>query len=107
MAQSGRVRIHVTDSTGAIIPNAAAAVLGEDGSPLRTARSNEAGEIIFVDLPIGDLRLTVSAPGFSGLPLTVTSRTSHEVKVDAKLQVPFIGEVVAARPNRRWWRIFR
>jgi Carboxypeptidase regulatory-like domain len=101
MAQSGRVRIHVTDSTGAIIPNAAAALPGENGSPLRTAKSNEAGEIIFVDLPIGDLRLTVSAPGFNRLPLTVTSRTSHEVKVDAKLQVYFMGEVVLIKPKRR------
>ena len=107
MAQSGRVRIRVTDVTGAIIPNATASLLGEDGSPSRNAESNEAGEIILVDLPIGDLRLTVSSPNFIRLPLTVTVRNSQEVRVDAKLEVgTMVGEVVAIKPKRRWWHIF-
>jgi len=57
MAQSGSVRICVIDLTGAVIPSAEASLLGGDGKPIRTAYANEAGEIEFADLPMGDSRL--------------------------------------------------
>lgn len=53
MAQSGRVRILVTDVSGAVIPGAVAFLLAEDGKPTRTAYADEAGEIEFSELPMG------------------------------------------------------
>lgn len=107
MAQSGRVRIRVTDLTGAIIPDAVAALLGEDDKPIRIAHANEAGEIEFTGLPRGDSRFFVQRPGFKNLPLTVTVRNTDEVKVQAQLEVATMGDTVLVRPKRHWWQIFR
>ena len=108
MAQSGRVRIRVTDSSGtAVVPRAAVSLLGEDDKPLRSLETDEMGETVFTDLPFGDSRLTVTCPGLKNLALTVTVRNSQEVRVDAKLEVgTMVGEVVAIKPKRRWWHIF-
>ncbi|HSR09521.1 MAG TPA: carboxypeptidase-like regulatory domain-containing protein [Bryobacteraceae bacterium] len=108
MAQPGRVRIRVTDASGAVIPGAVASLLGEDGKPTRTAYANEAGEIEFSDLPMGNSRFVVQRPGFKNLPLTVTLRNTDEVKVQAQLEGAFfVGEIVTRRPKRHWWQIFR
>jgi hypothetical protein len=87
MAQSGRLRIRVTDRTGAVIPSAEASTLGKDGEPTLTERANRFGEIIFTGLPVGDLNVKVSCAGFKALPLVVTIRNSGEVKVDAMLDI--------------------
>jgi hypothetical protein len=87
MAQSGRVRIRVTDATGAVIPQAQVSLLGADGKPQPTLQTDEMGEIIFTDLPIGDSQLIVNHPGFKNLPLTVIVRNGDELGVTAKLEV--------------------
>lgn len=110
MAQSGLVRIRVTDVSGAPITNAAeASVMGADGKPVVTARSNDAGEILLTGLPKGDSRILISSPGFQTQVLIVTIRNSREVKIDAILYVSIIGETVAIRPQkkRKWWWPFR
>lgn len=53
MAQTGRVRIRVTDATGASIPGAVASLLGPDNKPMRTARADAMGQIVLTDLPFG------------------------------------------------------
>jgi hypothetical protein len=111
MAQSGRVRIRVTDPAGAVLPGAEVSLLGSNDKSTRTQRSNEEGEVIFTDLPIGDSRLLVNRQGFRNLPLTVTVLNGEEVSVDAKLEdliwgVDIMGEVapvVPQRPKRHWW----
>ncbi len=108
MAQSGRVRIHVTDVYGAVVPGAEASLLGVDDQPTRTAYANEAEEIEFSELPMGDSRFSVRRPGFNNLRLTVTIRNADEMKVQAQLEVAYIvGEVVIPRPKRHWWQMFR
>jgi hypothetical protein len=100
MAQSGRVRIRVTDVTGAVVPGSVASLLGEDGKPIQTAYSNETGEIEFADLPMGNSRFVVQRSGFKSLPLTVTVRSGDEIKVQAQLEVNVIvGEVVPCVPS--------
>jgi hypothetical protein len=94
MAQTGRVRIRVTDATGAVVTTAEAALLGADAKPIRTARANDAGDIAWMDLPLGDCRFAVVAPGFKTRPLLVTLRNSGEVKIEAVLEVGAIGEMV-------------
>jgi len=91
MAQAGRVRIHVTDASGAVVPEAQVSLLGKDRKPQRSLKTNENGETIFTDLPKGNSQFVVSRPGFDSLPLTVTVRTPDEISVDAKLGVSIIG----------------
>jgi len=94
MAQSGRVRIRVTDASGTVIPQAQASLIGGDGKPTLTVSANEVGEIVLTDLPIGESRLRVSRPGFKSLALTLTVQNSDELKVDAKLEVGAVGGAV-------------
>jgi len=108
MAQSGRVRIRVTDATGAAIPQAEASVLqGEFDYVASSGKANEEGEVILTDLPMGDLRLEVSCPGFANFSKTITVHNSDELKIDAKLEIGSIGTFVTVPSKRRWWHIFR
>jgi hypothetical protein len=108
LAQTGRVRIRVTDPTGAVVPNARAYLLGPNDKPSQTAEANEAGEIVFTDLPIGNSRFEVTEMGFRTLRLTATIRDSEEVKIEAPLDIGFVGEVVLVKKRSRWhWLIFR
>jgi Carboxypeptidase regulatory-like domain len=107
MAQTGRVRIRVTDATGAVVPGAVASLLGADDKPVRTAQSDGMGEIEFGDLPFGDCRFTVATPGFQTRRLTVTIRNGDEVKIEATLEIAFMGEVVMVGKRRRRWLFFR
>ncbi len=94
MAQSGRLRIRVSDITGAVIPGAEVALLGMDGNALRTENANEQGEFIFSDLPIGNSRLRVSRRGFYSKPVTITLQNSEEVTLQVKLEVGSQGGAV-------------
>jgi len=128
MAQSGRVRIRVTDATGAAIPGAEASLLGADGEPERTERADEMGEVTWTDLPFGESKISVTSLGFATRRLVVMVRNSDELKVDAQLEVgtnggatllapdpsPLVAhldprpQVTRPRhPKRHWWHIFR
>ena len=61
------------------------------------------GEIVLMDLPFGDCRFTVVAPGFQERPLTVTLRNGAELKIETVLEVASMGEVVAVKARKRWW----
>jgi len=104
MAQAGRVRIRVTDPTGAVIPKAEVSLVGPDDKPTQTAVANDAGEIVFVGLPFGDCRFAVVAQGFNKRPLTVTLRNGDEVKIETFLEASIVGEFVVVKTHKRWWR---
>ena len=106
MAQSGRVRIRVTDATGAVVPEAGASLLGPGNKPTRSERANEKGEIVFVDLPFGDSHFTVECPGFQTNRVTATLKNGNELQIETRLQVGTVGEYVIVR-KRKWWQIFR
>jgi hypothetical protein len=111
MAQSGRVRIRVTDITAAVVAQSEASLLGPDGNP-RTVQGKGAGEIVLTDLPLGVSKLRLTGPGFGMLLASVTVHNSKEVKVEATLMVSVTGMIVEVepqrlRPKRRWWQVFR
>lgn len=108
MAQAGRVRIRVTDPTGAVIPTARASLLGPNDKPIRTAGANEVGEIVFTDLPLGDARFAVVEQGFPTRRLTALIQNGEEVKMEAALDGALVGEIVPVKKRSRWrWLIFR
>ena len=102
MAQSGRVRIRVVDTKGAVIATAEASLLGAGGKPLRTAQVNGDGDIVFAGLPVVDCYFSVVAPGFNGKALTVTVHNSDEVKIAAALEVGSVGGpmIVETKPAK-------
>jgi hypothetical protein len=108
MAQTGRARIRVTDATGAVVPGAVASLLGPDDKPIRTARADAIGEIVFGDLPFGDCGFTVATPVFQTQRLTATIRNGDEVKIEAVLEIgTLMGQVVMVVKRRRHWLFFR
>lgn len=101
MAQSGRVRIRVTDATGAVIgERPEASLLGNDAKPILTAHANEVGEIVLTGLPIGDSRITVTWPGFKNSSRIVTIRNADELKIDATLEIGTVGTYIELEPDR-------
>jgi hypothetical protein len=92
MAQSGRVRIVVKDPTGTVIANAEAVLHGGDGKAIRT---NDAGEIVWTDLPLGSATFVVRSSGFMQRSVTVMVRNGEEVRAEVTLEPGTVGTVVA------------
>jgi Carboxypeptidase regulatory-like domain len=101
LAQSGRVRIRVTDVTGAVVPGATVSLLRADDTASRTLKADQRGEAVFTDLPMGDSRISVTMPGFATLHRTVTIANSDEQRIDARLEVGTMGEVVLIEPVKQ------
>jgi hypothetical protein len=129
-AQPGSLRIRVEDPTGAVIPGASALLLESDGRIVNTKTADDGSEIIWTNLPLGYLRVKVSAPAFHSRQLTVNIRPGVEESLKARLEVAPIEDVpdvdivqmpysetldLAPVPllpptkpaKRRWWQIFR
>ena len=68
MAQSGSqgtVVATVSDSTGAVIPEATLTLVALRTNDTRTAQTTHSGTYTFVDLPIGTYKLTIAKAGYS------------------------------------------
>src|ERR1700678_4082142 len=62
---SGTVSGTVTDSTGAIVPNAAVTIENSVSGYSRTTQSDDAGHYQFTNLPLNPYHLSVSVAGFA------------------------------------------
>ena len=60
----------ITDTSGAIVPDAAAIVESPDTGLKREAQSATGGAYTFSQLPIGVYTLTISKPGFRSVRIT-------------------------------------
>jgi hypothetical protein len=72
-------------------------LLGPNNTPTRTEETDDRGEIVFTDLPLGDSRFAVAMWGFNTRRLTVIVRNGDELKVEAGIEIGFVGEVVTVR----------
>src|SRR5271166_3165988 len=91
----------VTDSTGAIIPNAKVVVTEVNTNISHTGKTNESGNYTFPDLPPGDYSVRVEIAGFkvetrTNIALLVNTNT----RVDVQLQPGNVSEsvIVSAAP---------
>jgi len=77
----------VTDSTGAVIPNATVTVTQTDTNFTRTVKTKEDGSFRDEFLPIGPYKIDVSAPGFKALQRTgVVLSVMQEANLTLMLQ---------------------
>jgi hypothetical protein len=131
-AQTGSARIRVADARGTAIPQATVSLISRWDGSVRTLSTNDTGEVVWADLPLGDARFLVWAPGFRLRRMTVTVRNGEDQTVAAFLevapledvpdvetfQVPnsdkldLIPELSPSQPQpkpskRKWWQIFR
>lgn len=91
---TGTVSGNITDSTGAVIPNANITLTSIATGQITQVLSNGRGEYLLSDVRVGQYRLQVNAPGFSNFTAeNIAVDADHNVRIDAKLQV---GEVQAS-----------
>src|SRR6202000_2655507 len=69
---AGDINGTLTDSTGAIIPNASITVTNPAVGVTKTATSGISGEYPVSLLPPGTYKVTATAPGFSTISTTIT-----------------------------------
>lgn len=90
-AQTGTVRIRVTDPLGRPISEATASLLDTDDRPVSTMTADESGEILWTGLPPSEHRFGICSPGFSLLVFDVTVRGGVEQKIEANAQARLYG----------------
>lgn len=112
-AQTGSVRIRVTDERGSVIANAQVHILNHVDESKWT---NDEGETVWTNLPIGNNQFSISSLGFKSKPVTVLIKSDSELKIETKLEIGSIGTIISIEPDRsepkqqfkkpkrhRWW----
>lgn len=89
-AQTAQVTGRVTDSSGAVVPDAIVKVINVATAVDRTTATNESGYYTVPLLPPGKYRMTVEHQGFKTI-----SRTGILLEVDQRAEVNFVLEVGA------------
>jgi hypothetical protein len=97
LAQSNTADIvgTVTDTTGAVVPNATVTAVNLGTGQTRSAPSNAVGEYAFSLLQVGNYSVKVEAAGFKQFRVpSVTLSAGDRVRVDAQLQTGGTSETV-------------
>jgi len=88
IAGTGTIQGTVTDSTGAVIPNAAITLTDQATQVKHTGVSNSAGSYLFPSIPIGTYNLQVSVPGFkTSVQTGIVLEVGSNISVNASLSV--------------------
>jgi hypothetical protein len=78
----------VTDSTGAVVPNAKVTIHNLNTGITNVASSGKTGEYLFSHLQIGTYKLTIEAAGFKAFTAShLTLAVGDRARLDAKLEV--------------------
>ncbi|MFT3744802.1 MAG: TonB-dependent receptor [Pyrinomonadaceae bacterium] len=96
----GRISGTITDSNGAVVPNANVTVTNPATNLSRTATTNEEGFYTITNLPVGSYNVVVEAPNFKksmsvGNALSADSRLT----VDLAIETGQISETVEVTPT--------
>jgi len=91
---NGTIRGTVTDSTGAVLPNATVNLINQGTAEQYTDQSNKEGYYTFTALSPGEYVLKASAPGFETWKGSLTLRVAQEAVIDAKLKPGAVQETI-------------
>ena len=91
---NGTIRGTVTDSTGAVLPNATVVLVNQGTAKQDTQASNREGYYTFTALSPADYTVKVMAPGFDAWEVKLTLRVAQEAVIDARLKPGAVKEVV-------------
>jgi hypothetical protein len=84
----------ISDSAGAVIPNAKVTVVNTATSGTRTVQTSGSGDYVVNLLPPGEYTVTVEAPSFRKSVSNVTLVAGDRARVDAQLQVGETNQIV-------------
>jgi hypothetical protein len=76
---------YVTDSAGAVIPNATVSITGNGIN--QTVSANENGSYLFSNVPSGEYDLSISASAFTPKQINITTNDGTETVANASLDV--------------------
>ena len=101
----------VSDTTGAVIPNAAVKLTSKDQGTVRSVQTNNAGVYQYSFLPPGPYMLEITSQGFKTLTQdNLVLAAAQNARMDFKLEVGNVSENVRSlrspkqlTPNRRNW----
>jgi hypothetical protein len=92
---SGRIQGRVSDQTGAVLAGAKVALINEENGIKRESVTNEGGDYIFLEVPVGDYRVEVDLPGFKKVVRRqITLQLSQVLSLNLTLQLGEAKEVV-------------
>jgi hypothetical protein len=99
---SGNIALTIQDRSGAAVPKASITVANTATGFTKTGTANDAGELLFSDLPLGLYNITVSAPGFAknektNFPVQLNRTNSATIMLDVQTQSVTV-EVTGAPP---------
>jgi hypothetical protein len=122
MAQDRRLVLVALDPAGAVVAGVKVELLDKDGKILRANQTNQVGEVVWTDLPIGDSTFRFSINGFKSKSVNVMLIGVGEKRVEVKLDVsaeveggavteehPIVGEFLGPKkqPKKRWWKFLK
>jgi hypothetical protein len=84
----------VTDSAGALLPNAKVTALNTATSEARTTQTTASGDFVINLLPPGHYTVTIEAPAFKKFVTSLTLVAGDRARTDAQLQVGDATQVV-------------
>ncbi|MGH9841060.1 MAG: carboxypeptidase regulatory-like domain-containing protein [Blastocatellia bacterium] len=84
----------VTDSSGAVVPNATVTITNTGTNETRKVQTSDEGEYTIPQLPPGDYSLTAEQTGFKKLVQRFTLETGQSARVDLTLQTGAVTEQV-------------
>ncbi len=97
MAQSptGAINVTVTDSAGAVVPDAGLELRNIETNDIRKSTTQGSGNFSFQNLPFDHYRLTVSKTGFSNKVIeSIQVQTARTTDIDVTLEVGATSQTV-------------
>jgi hypothetical protein len=92
---TGRIVGRVTDSAGAVLPNAKVTLINEGTSVSRDGKTNDSGDYDFVEVPVGTYRLEFDLAGFKkNVRRGVSLDINQVITLNMTMQVGATQEVV-------------
>jgi hypothetical protein len=94
LAANGRARFRVVDIAGDVLPKATISLVDKERRTIRSMETDNSGEAVWADLPLGNSRFLVEVDGLQSKTLTILIKKATEMKIEVGLNVPPIGTTV-------------
>jgi len=100
LGQTATIVGTVTDPSGSVVPNVAITYTNTDTNLVNNTTSNDAGQYLAVDIPVGNYKIKAEAKGFKGEEKTgITLHNGDRFRVDFQLIIGATSEVMTVEAN--------